>query len=122
MTGAMESEGGFRSLVGLAHIAIVLATFPDRGLRLAEEELRLLNFEEQRKILVDYLVSSSSIPSWLGDVTSRVHVALWQPLGPCRSVVVGGDIGDPSVIAIFLDLTWITYHSFQSHLPKVQDG
>ena len=72
---AMESEGDFKSLVGLAHIAIVLATVPDRGLRMSEEELRFLNYEEQRKTLVDYLVSSSSIPSWLGDVTPRVQAA-----------------------------------------------
>ena len=71
----LQSQGGFKSLVGLAHIAIVLATVPDRGLRLPEEELRMLNYEEQRKTLVDYLVSSSSIPSWLGDVTARVQAA-----------------------------------------------
>ena len=71
----LESEGDFKSLVGLAHIAIVLATVPDRGLRLAEEELRFLNYEDQRKTLVDYLVSSPSIPSWLGDVTARVQAA-----------------------------------------------
>ena len=71
----LQGQGDFKSLVGLAHIAIVLATVPDRGLRLPEEELRLLNYEEQRKTLVDFLVSSSSIPSWLGDVTARVQAA-----------------------------------------------